>query len=318
MQIAFQTAANIEDKTNADYNINNPRQTINPLLQGLYRREIKKVFHYNLSDLVKDGDLTADGYDINLNAIGKDGKLDFSYSPSKRNLNDFDIIFIRGDDVNKKTKEKALQIDSLEDTVLINSGYATLLTKDKFEIPKRFSQYPELIPQTICVSKEEDLKEAWSTINTDYVVLKGRYGSSGKEVEKFPRTKEGYTQAKDYFKGVGELVAQEFLPEISQGDVRINIFDGEILGCSKRIPGDTWITNIYNGGKLRPVELSSEIIKNAKIAASLYPETRLQGLDITYDSGKFIETNAFPASIGHTNILYGVHNEENILNKLIK
>ncbi len=318
MQIAFQTATNIEDKVNVDYNLNNPGKTINPLLQGLYRRGIKEIFHYNLSDLTTNTLLSANGYTLTLNELNKDGKLDVSYRPTIKSLDDFDIIFTRGDDVNKKTEKEALQIDSLEDTLLINSGYATLATRDKFEIPKRFSQYPELIPDTVCVSKEEDLKQAWDTINTDYVVLKGRYGSSGKQVERFPRTKEGYAQAKNYFKEIGDLVVQEFLPEIKKGDVRINVFDGEILGGSKRIPGNNWLTNISNGGKMKPVELSQELIKNAQIAASLYPEVRFQGLDLTYDSGKFIETNAFPASIGHMNILYGAHNEETILDKIIK
>lgn len=318
MQIAFQTAANIEDKVNVDHNLNNVTRSINPLLQGLYRRGIKNVFHYNLSGLSKSGTPTADGYNIKLNLLNKDGKLGLSYSHSTRNLDDFDIIFTRGDDVNKQTEKEALQIDSLENTVLINSGYATLATRDKFEIPKRFSQYPKLIPQTVCVSKEEDLKEAWDTINTDYVVLKGRYGSSGKEVERFPRTKEGYTQAKDYFKEVGDLVAQEFLPEIKKGDVRIIVFDKEILGSVKRIPGTSWLTNLSNGGKMKPIELSQKLIKNTKIAINLYPEVRFQGLDLTYDSGKFIETNAFPATLGYLNTLCNTSKEENILNKLIK
>ena len=223
---------------------------------------------------------------------------------------------MRGDDVDETSVDNLKLVDRLEKPVLVNSGSATLATRDKFEIPKRFEEHPELIPETYTVTSTADLKKAWESLPGDLVVLKGRYGSCGNEVERFPKTSQGYQSAEEYFRKVGDLVAQEFLPEIVNGDIRVNVFDGDIIGAFKRLPNGSWITNVTNGGRVGPIELGNEFRKRIKLATSLFPEVRFQGVDLTLDSGKFIETNAFPASLGTVNRVYDTWQEEEILARL--
>ena len=318
MRVAFQTGAEIEDRISREQNINNPLQTINPLLQGLYRRGINQVFHYQTSTIKRNGTLTGNGHWLHLLNMGQYGKFQFAYSQGVEKLDDFDAIFVRGDDVNGGTSHQALLIDGLEEIALMNSGAATVLTRDKFEIPRRFSQYPDSIPQTYTIESVEDLANAWENIRGEAVVLKGRYGSGGKEVEKFPRTKLGYQRGKTYFQRFGQLVAQEYLPEISEGDVRVVALDGEIIGALRRRSGEGWKTNTTSGGSREPIHLTPTMIDNARIGLELFPDVRFQGLDMTYASGRFIETNAFPCSLGSLNTLYGNGHEDKIINKLME
>ena len=317
MKVAFQTAANIMDEESVQENLNRPDYTINPLLQSLCRTGVTQVFHYGTSSIEQNGSLKGTGHWINLESLESDGKFRFSYSPAQEELHDFGVIFVRGDDVDEQTAEQALLIDSLDEVVLVNSGAATLVTRDKFEIPERFSQYPDSIPQTYCVKNLDQLDAAWAAINGEVVVLKGRYGSAGREVEKFPRTVSGYEQGKKHFERFGDVVVQEYLPEIRNGDVRIFAFDGEILGAFKRTPGQVWKTNIMGGGRMEPIDLPRYIVEKAKTALDAFPDVRFQGLDVTYDSGKFIETNAFPCSLGALNTLYGEGHEDKIIDKLM-
>jgi len=58
------------------------------------------------------------------------------------------------------------------------------------------------------------------------------------------------------------LIAQEFLPEVINGDKRIILLDGEILGAINRIPQKGEIrSNMHVGGKAVATELSIDEIK---------------------------------------------------------
>ena len=57
------------------------------------------------------------------------------------------------------------------------------------------------------------------------------------------------------------LIAQEFIPEVSKGDKRIILLDGEILGAINRIPKKGEIrSNMHVGGKAVATELSVDEI----------------------------------------------------------
>jgi len=315
---AFQTGAKVSDKANAEYNLNNPYDAINPMLQGLSRRGVDQVFHYNTSALeMQDEKLSATGYWLDLTKLSADQKFQFNYTSSRENISNFEVLFVRGDDVNETTLEQIAMMDNLQGPKVVNPGSATLSTRDKFAIPQRASAYPGLIPQTHCVRTPEDLEYAWKDIQGDTVVLKGRYGSSGDSVEKFPKTPQGYAAAKKHFSKFGDLVAQEFMPEINEGDVRFNVVDGKVIRAFRRISGKSWITNVSNGGTAHPLKISPQLRERAELAASLFPEVYFQGVDLTYTTCKLIETNAFPASIGSMSAVYGINHEEEILGKIL-
>jgi len=71
-------------------------------------------------------------------------------------------------------------------------------------------------------------------------------------------------------------VIQKFIPEISEGDKRIVLVDGEVAGAVNRVPGEGEIrSNLAVGGKAAKTELTAG---EEKICAALGPELRKRGL----------------------------------------
>src|SRR5689334_1008530 len=71
-------------------------------------------------------------------------------------------------------------------------------------------------------------------------------------------------------------VIQKFIPEISDGDKRIVLVDGEVAGAVNRVPGQGEIrSNLAVGGKAAKTELTSG---EAEICAVLGPELKKRGL----------------------------------------
>lgn len=71
-------------------------------------------------------------------------------------------------------------------------------------------------------------------------------------------------------------VIQKFIPEISAGDKRIVLVDGEVAGAVNRVPGEGEIrSNLAVGGKAAKTELTSG---EARICAALGPELKKRGL----------------------------------------
>jgi glutathione synthase len=71
-------------------------------------------------------------------------------------------------------------------------------------------------------------------------------------------------------------VLQKFIPEITEGDKRIVLVDGEVAGAINRVPGEGEIrSNLAVGGKAAKTELTS---REEEICAVLGPECRKRGL----------------------------------------
>jgi glutathione synthase len=71
-------------------------------------------------------------------------------------------------------------------------------------------------------------------------------------------------------------VVQKFLPEISEGDKRIVLVDGEVAGAVNRVPGQGEIrSNLAVGGTAAKTELTA---REAEICAALGPELKRRGL----------------------------------------
>jgi glutathione synthase len=69
---------------------------------------------------------------------------------------------------------------------------------------------------------------------------------------------------------------QPFLPEISEGDKRIVLIDGEIAGAINRRPGEgEFRSNLAAGGYPEPTTLNA---REEEICAALGPELKARGL----------------------------------------
>ncbi|NJN78562.1 MAG: hypothetical protein HC803_09760 [Saprospiraceae bacterium] len=73
-------------------------------------------------------------------------------------------------------------------------------------------------------------------------------------------TKSYLEGLKDYIETEGFL-AMEFLKNVSQGDKRILVVNGQILASSLRLPAeDSWLCNVAQGGRSVPSEVTPEEI----------------------------------------------------------
>ena len=75
------------------------------------------------------------------------------------------------------------------------------------------------------------------------------------------------------------MIVQQFLPDVSAGDKRIILLDGEPVGAINRIPaaGETR-SNMHVGGKAAPIDLSE---RDREICARIGPSLKARGLVLT-------------------------------------
>jgi glutathione synthase len=72
------------------------------------------------------------------------------------------------------------------------------------------------------------------------------------------------------------VMVQEFLPKVVEGDKRILVLDGEILGAINRVPQpDDLRSNIHVGGRVEPIEVTAE---ERALVADIAPRLREDGL----------------------------------------
>ncbi len=73
-----------------------------------------------------------------------------------------------------------------------------------------------------------------------------------------------------------EFLAMEFLTRVGEGDKRIVVVDGEVLGAVLRVPAPgSWLCNVAQGGHVEPSRLSAA---EEEIVAALSPRMRDLGV----------------------------------------
>jgi glutathione synthase len=72
------------------------------------------------------------------------------------------------------------------------------------------------------------------------------------------------------------VMVQEFLPAVTNGDKRILLLDGNVLGAINRVPrSDEFRSNIHVGGSVEPVEVTND---ERAMVADLAPRLKADGL----------------------------------------
>jgi glutathione synthase len=110
------------------------------------------------------------------------------------------------------------------------------------------------------------------------IVVKPLHGNAGKAVFKVGRDGANLASLIEMFNAAYREphVVQAFVPEISEGDKRIVLVDGEVAGAVNRIPGAGEIrSNLAVGGSAAKTELTQT---EREICAVLGPELKARGL----------------------------------------
>jgi glutathione synthase len=138
------------------------------------------------------------------------------------------------------------------------------------------TDFANLTPKTIftkSIDKIEKFREKHSKI-----ILKPLYACGGEGISLIDKNTKNlpeiFKELQENFEG--PIIAQEFLPEIKDGDKRILLLNGEPIGIIARIPAKNEIrANFHAGGSAKKVELSK---KELEICKKIGPELKKRGL----------------------------------------
>jgi glutathione synthase len=110
------------------------------------------------------------------------------------------------------------------------------------------------------------------------IVVKPLHGNGGKAVFKIGSSGENLASLIEVFNTAYREphMLQAFLPGVAEGDKRIVLVDGEVVGAVNRIPGAGEIrSNLAVGGKAAKTDLTA---REEEICAALGPELKRRGL----------------------------------------
>ena len=117
--------------------------------------------------------------------------------------------------------------------------------------------YPELMPETL-ITRDKSAVDAFRAKHKD-IILKPLFGNGGAGVFLVKEGDGNYASLIEMFTESSRepFIAQAFLKDVSKGDKRIIIIDGEAVGAINRVPqkGETR-SNMHVGGQAVPTELT--------------------------------------------------------------
>lgn len=135
--------------------------------------------------------------------------------------------------------------------------------------------FPDLTPPTTIARDLETIK-AFKEKHGD-IILKPLYGNGGAGVFRLDKNDRNLTSLHELFTGFSRepLIVQKFLPDVSNGDKRVILVDGEPVGAINRVPakGETR-SNMHVGGRPEKVGLSE---RDLEICAAIGPLLQEKG-----------------------------------------
>lgn len=190
-----------------------------------------------------------------------------------RDLADLDVVWLRQD--------PPFDMGYITTTHLLDRVHpATLVVNDPFWVrnyPEKLLvlDFPDLTPPTAIARDLETLKE-FRAAHGD-IILKPLYGNGGAGVFRLRPEDGNLASLHEMFAGINRepLIVQKFLPDVSAGDKRVILVDGEPVGAINRVPakGETR-SNMHVGGRPEKIELSE---RDREICAAIGPLLREKG-----------------------------------------
>ncbi len=156
----------------------------------------------------------------------------------------------------------------------------TLVVNDPFWVrnyPEKLLvlDFPDLTPPTM-IARDLATIKAFKVRHGD-VILKPLYGNGGAGVFRLDANDRNLTSLHELFTGFSRepLIVQKFLPDVSAGDKRVILVDGEAVGAINRVPaeGETR-SNMHVGGRPEKIGLTEH---DLEICARIGPLLREKG-----------------------------------------
>ncbi len=188
-------------------------------------------------------------------------------------LADWDVVWLRQDppfDMGYITTTHLL--DRLEGrTLVVNDPFWVRNYPEKLLV----LDFPDLTPPT-AIARDLGTLRAFRARHGD-IILKPLYGNGGAGVFKLTPGDGNLSSLYELFTGMSRepLIVQKFLPDVTKGDKRVILVDGEAVGAINRVPaeGETR-SNMHVGGRPEKVALTD---RDREICAAIGPLLKEKG-----------------------------------------
>ncbi|WP_372840103.1 glutathione synthase [Phaeovulum sp.] len=230
------------------------------------------LFYYTPDRLIyREGRVFARGWPLEVRRVKGDH---FTLgAETEVDLADWDVVWLRQD--------PPFDMGYITTTHLLERIHpSTLVVNDPFWVrnsPEKLLvlDFPDLTPPTL-VARDLTTIRAFRARHGD-IILKPLYGNGGAGVFRLDPGDRNLASLHELFSGINRepLIAQKFLPDVSKGDKRIILVDGEPVGAINRVPaeGETR-SNMHVGGRPEPIGLTE---RDREICARIGPMLREKG-----------------------------------------
>ena len=231
-----------------------------------------RLFYYTPDRLAyREGRVLARGWPLEVRrekgnhfTLGEETEID---------LDDWDVVWLRQD--------PPFDMGYITTTHLLERVHpGTLVVNDPFWVrnsPEKLLvlNFPDLTPPTL-IARDLGAIRAFKERHGD-IILKPLYGNGGAGVFRLDPNDRNLASLHELFTSLSRepLIAQKFLPDVSKGDKRVILVDGEPVGAINRVPaaGETR-SNMHVGGRPEPTRLTD---REREICARIGPVLREKG-----------------------------------------
>ncbi len=231
-----------------------------------------KLFYYTPDKLAfQNGRVTARGWPLELRR--EKGNHFTLGAETEEDLAEWDVVWLRQDppfDMGYITTTHILQMIHPR-TLVVNDPFWVRNYPEKLLV----LQFPQLTPPTTIARDLATLRK-FKHAHGD-IILKPLYGNGGAGVFRLDPNDRNFSSLHELFIGINRepLIAQKFLSDISKGDKRVILVNGDPVGAINRVPqeGETR-SNMHVGGRPEKIALSD---RDREICAAIGPLLREKG-----------------------------------------
>lgn len=230
------------------------------------------LFYYSADNLTyQEGLLVARGNEMKVQRIAD--KPAILGEEEAVDLEKFDVIWLRQDppfDMHYITTTHLLDLVH-PSTLVVNNPFWVRNFPEKLLV----LSFPQITPPTTIARDLKTIKSFKDKYGD--VILKPLYGNGGKGIFRLDSSDLNLPAFHDLFTDFTRepLIVQKFLPEVSDGDKRVILIDGEPIGAINRVPavGETR-SNMHVGGRPEKTFLTE---RELEICATIGPLLREKG-----------------------------------------
>ena len=163
-------------------------------------------------------------------------------------LSDYDVVMMRQDppfDLSYITATHILE-KLPKSTLVVNNPFEVRNAPEKIFV----TNFPHLMPKTLITRDLQSIKGFREEVKD--IIIKPLYGNGGQGVFHVLPSDENFNSILEMFFNQNKepLIIQEYLKDVRNGDKRIILLDGEIVGAINRVPqqGESR-SNMHVGGQ---------------------------------------------------------------------